>query len=672
MQTYKPRLLWVCPHIVLRYEEIPLFVDAGAEVIPSLGEGPWLPYDPHYDNELDDMYPQWRAYCTIPTNVVEKIRRISLESPTDEEAALINQWIDIISIATFPKLAEKVLDWFQGTVIFRSFGIPQLTNYTNYSLEEGVDLNKFANANNYVWSPILKALDEIEDPRLIKNTLYMNYFVSKERLPFEWARKNSVRKISTLISYIDKSKWVDNIFLPFERAFRDFDFIVLGRNDKSSPRCQHPSIVGNVDFKKSMSILCNSRIFCYGGALTHYHMHFTPLEAMTMNVPIFFTETCGLAREASENGLTKNQLRELGMCDDYNEMAGKVKQIIDDFDYLDHLRGIQHEVLLPAFSRERALKSTKQFIESLSEKVARHRIKNPYDHVYTIAASSTPMVRRNITQSKDMPAEPGEYRVINSKKAHGITGEVVQDKSSNYFLRQAIPGVHAPGLLVNETIVHMPVGEYEITLTLYAKEASAQEIGLLDFSAWNPDHQYLMLLPLVLQETGLITIKGKVSIDKSFAKATKQLNIYWPGTSSIHFESFRIEKISNHLPESSVTTNWSGGFSTLETFNDENWRWCSESGELELTNHSSRPKTVLINTGIKTGYPENASLFVSSDVWSEQFIINCFSEAIARSFTIPPGTHTIKFTCDAQRVDVPPDGRVLVFRLNNFSLRELN
>ncbi|MGG4395759.1 hypothetical protein ABEX25_15775 [Paenibacillus thiaminolyticus] len=646
-----------------------MLIDAGAEVIPSLGDSPWLPYDPNYDNELDPMYPAWRSYCTMPTNVVETIRRIPLDHPTPEEVSLINQWIDVITVATFPKLTESILDWFKGKVIFRSFGIPQQYNYTSFAQNEGVDLNSFADADNYVWSPILKCLGEIEDPRLVKNTFYMNYFVSKERLPFKWARKQSNRQVSTLISYIDKSKWVDTLFKPFEDAFHGFDYIVLGRNDKNSPRCQHPSILGNVDYKKMMSVLCNSRILCYGGALSHYHMHFTPLEAMAMQVPVLFTQSCGLAREAMENGRSEQQLMKLGMCKDYTAMASIAAKYMDDFEYLDHLQQSQNAQLLSVFNREQSLASARAFLQTLNEEVTRRRKANPDELVYTLNENKGNPIVRNISLSKSMPNVAGEYRIINSKVMTGQIGEIVKDGFSNHYLRRAVVGVHTPGILFNEQIGNMTPGQYEITAVIYGTEPSSQVVGYIYFDVWNPESNRILGAPLVSSQAGLHKVKCSIVIPDSMTTASKQISIAWLGDYNLNLESVRIQKISDSPPATQLDVKWLEGFSYLENIQGENWRWCTNEGRLRIVNRTPTAKTIHISTNLKSGYTEFSALTIQGPDWDEKLDINVQGRSLNRTITVLPGANDYILRSTANKLNVVE--RDLAFRVMNFSITEL-
>jgi hypothetical protein len=60
---------------------------------------------------------------------------------------------------------------------------------------------------------------------------------------------------------------------------------------------------------------------------------------------------------------------------------------------------------------------------------------------------------------------------------------------------------------------------------------------------------------------------------------------------------------------------------------------------------------------------------IESPFFTEQLKTHTQPVPFSKTFEVPPGKHTVKFSSDAQRVDAPNDPRVLVFRLLNFNIR---
>ena len=72
-----------------------------------------------------------------------------------------------------------------------------------------------------------------------------------------------------------------------------------------------------------------------------------------------------------------------------------------------------------------------------------------------------------------------------------------------------------------------------------------------------------------------------------------------------------------------------------------------------------------------TGYSELSNLTIESNLVNESLEINNSGYSYEKEITVPPGSHAIKFSCDAKRIDAPTDPRYLVFRIANFQMVEI-
>ena len=115
---------------------------------------------------------------------------------------------------------------------------------------------------------------------------------------------------------------------------------------------------------------------------------------------------------------------------------------------------------------------------------------------------------------------------------------------------------------------------------------------------------------------------------------------------------------------------WTGGFSELETRADKTWRWCSSEGELHLRNTAKLPRTVKLEMSFATGYEQLDELTISGLI-SDQLKVNDKPHFYLKTVTVPPGESIITFRSAAQRVNAPQDTRVLVFRIEDFKMTEL-
>lgn len=116
---------------------------------------------------------------------------------------------------------------------------------------------------------------------------------------------------------------------------------------------------------------------------------------------------------------------------------------------------------------------------------------------------------------------------------------------------------------------------------------------------------------------------------------------------------------------------WKGGFSEIESRPDKSWRWSSSEGQLHLRNTSQQPRTIKLEMSFATGY-EQLDDFTISGLISEQFKVNDKPYFYSKTLTVPPGESIITFRSAAKQVNAPSDTRVLVFRIEDFKLTELD
>lgn len=119
-----------------------------------------------------------------------------------------------------------------------------------------------------------------------------------------------------------------------------------------------------------------------------------------------------------------------------------------------------------------------------------------------------------------------------------------------------------------------------------------------------------------------------------------------------------------------IAVDWKDGFSVREGTDAENWRWSSSHGELHLINTLAKPRGVVLEMSFESGYAEPSSLKLNGDLLSAELSVNSNATPFSREIVLPPGAHVITFLSEAKRVAAPGDPRFLVFRINNFRLRE--
>ncbi|WP_426454407.1 glycosyltransferase [Paenibacillus sp. S-38] len=538
-----PRIYWICSHETLRYEEVPLLIEAGAEVIPCLGDPTLVKFDQNYDNETHKYYPHWRKYCTLPTYIAEEIRRIDIIGKrgkvTSREAALINQHIDVLYIASFPDLVANALDWFNGYVIFRVFGHGDFSSYTKAMEFLRIDKAKFAASKKYIWSPILYSLDEPEAPELVRNKLYLNAFVSEERLGFRWRAGKSEPYLSTAISYLDGAHPAQDVYSEFASRFEALPYIVLGKNHTKGQTGGQVS--GYLDSTSFYSKIASSRMFIYIGFHSFYHLHFTPLEAMCMGVPVLFLYRSGLTKEALDHSVSLDLLRETGMCATVQELQLRASELFHDLEALEDLSRRQYALFRKVFSRAYALGQLKRFYRQIQNELPERSAPSPQAHL--VHEEMKPLYRKPSIKT-DLPTHAGQFAAFSLESVGALTGTPVYHDNETFACRKAEAGRDAPGLLIAEYIQSMVTGVYAFSIIITASERSDRPVGSFSMGTWVPDFTLYAIHPIEALEPGEHLVTLHIHIDDDTAHALKELRFQWEGQASIEVSELYVEKLT--------------------------------------------------------------------------------------------------------------------------------
>lgn len=115
---------------------------------------------------------------------------------------------------------------------------------------------------------------------------------------------------------------------------------------------------------------------------------------------------------------------------------------------------------------------------------------------------------------------------------------------------------------------------------------------------------------------------------------------------------------------------WRGGFSGLETGNNQSWRWCGRTGDLYIQNTSEHPKAVVLQMTLVAGRPEPSTISVEGPGLSDSVPVDASGKSVVRTVTLLPGRNVIRFASDGRPADTPGDPRAgnLFFRLAEFRL----
>lgn len=115
---------------------------------------------------------------------------------------------------------------------------------------------------------------------------------------------------------------------------------------------------------------------------------------------------------------------------------------------------------------------------------------------------------------------------------------------------------------------------------------------------------------------------------------------------------------------------WLDGFVTFREPGHE-WRerWCGPRGLAIFVNPTNETQTITSTFRLHTELRDASKLTVEGgELWSEELIIDRNSPSITRTFSIPPGRHSVRFRCDPPLSHMPTEYRRLIFKVSGLKL----
>lgn len=537
------RLFWAYDHPTARYQEVNLFIDSGLEVVVGLGDPSTLRFDKSYHDETDPLYPDWRSSLTLPSSIVERLRRIDLfrnsGHVSPENAELINSLIDIMIIPADAPVIDNIMSWYKGHILYRVMGAPNLKLLQANLAAIGKIAKR---CEGRIWlGPGLKNLIPFSDPILSRDSVTINGWVSQERIHQSWTGARSEPVAATAISYIDHHKFFQEQFATLKASVLDYPFIILGKNDKRSPKCSDARIIGALPTEDLHGHIANSRVFI-DSATVPEHLIWPPVEAMAMGVPTLFTRWSGMAAAGFDDGHDEAALAELGMFDDFEAIDRFLIENGNDIDLLSALAERQKAAFIDSvFCRDKAKAAFCTYRDYVAANSTRDRASIGPEVLASLASRFrrqpiAPPPQGNLTRL-DGGTLARTQRLVRPTDLRSRTGRLVLD-GSGQFIRRCEPGDDSQGAAVLEGLPAFPAGHYIMTVALNVVEGSGDVAHIVISTTGEGE-------PVVQEEFVTCTNPGHIkrtipiTIDPGTESASREVTIIWHGKVKMDLLSLR-------------------------------------------------------------------------------------------------------------------------------------
>ena len=132
-------------------------------------------------------------------------------------------------------------------------------------------------------------------------------------------------------------------------------------------------------------------------------------------------------------------------------------------------------------------------------------------------------------------------------------------------------------------------------------------------------------------------------------------------------DAWRIAKEKTLCP---VRARFGAEFSYPEQQGDDTFRWSAPEASLVIENDLAFPRRVYLKFDGRTIGPRSATLSVEGTIASGEYSISTESNPIVWEGMLPPGKHTLRFSCNAPKIKAHFAPYQVGFQMYNFSIKE--
>lgn len=319
------KILYLLNHKTLTDFEVPILLKGGHEVYMSKNFNSLKPGENSINHSTSRYYDNFLSTHVTTLKTIDNIDFYSSYYELSQmEMDIINSHFDCIFLTSLisEKLLNQLSHSFHGEIYFRFFGLSGETSYKDLlsSSFPGTDFSRF----KYLFS-----YQEIIDFELSRKDNFD--FFNKENsifLPLGLSNsfvcnyletyKPSKSQICFVNSRIDDgpNSYYRNIYLDFLNKFEGLPFIILGKNNSCVEG--KPYILNNLNDDEYYKEFQHS-LFMYYHSKEERHLHYHPLEASIIGVPVLFY---------SQSLLKSFLPNSPGICYSENEMLEKCRLIL--------------------------------------------------------------------------------------------------------------------------------------------------------------------------------------------------------------------------------------------------------------------------------------------------------------------------------------------------------
>lgn len=319
-------ILYILNHKTLTDFEVPLLINKGYGVLINKTYKSLAIDNSLYDEDKNYYYDN---FINLDYNIIYRMNNIdwfnNSQNLSDNIIDLLNKHFKFIFITllTNGNLLQQLKRQFKGLIFYRFFGMEK-----NLLYETVLKKNTFSNNIKYIFS--YQEIFTFESDFFNITNSYViplglsNTFISKYNNCYNPNNNN----ICFICSKIGRCQYYTNIYKEFIKNFKNYEYVILGKNNNVEL-----NIINNLSDKEYYLKISECKVMYYHG-IEPRHLHFHPLEAMIIGIPIIFH---------SNSLLSKYLNNSPGKCESIEEAKLKIDKILhNDTEFIQSIISVQN------------------------------------------------------------------------------------------------------------------------------------------------------------------------------------------------------------------------------------------------------------------------------------------------------------------------------------------
>ncbi len=315
------RVLWILNHTTLRPAEVPVLESLGLEVfVPNVEPA---------------EYP---SSSTLESDTLKILNHhyFYTEKWSRELTDLINREFDAIITSVYETPLNEALTCFRGPIFARVFGREAPFNYGDlFKVYKSADLIARA-GSRFVLAQSYDNIADLEDYQLKSRAHTVAVGLPQHVLKHRNTWKRARDEVLFLCPHIEANPYYRSQYDTIVQAFPHMRRLIMGRQ---ATMPDDKSILGTITDDQLFELYRSCAVFIYVSP-EERHLHYSPLEAIVVGMPVLYRAGSQLAVLAGR--------KLAGECATLEDMRSKAEQLVrGDADLQAAILADQEQILAP-------------------------------------------------------------------------------------------------------------------------------------------------------------------------------------------------------------------------------------------------------------------------------------------------------------------------------------